>query len=109
MIMRNKKNFKKIIDTLKEKIKKITPSAEIILFGSRARGDYDSESDIDLLILIDEKEKIFEEKIIDICYEFELKYDVIIMPLIHSKKEWNSFPYNVSEIKYFIEKEGIKI
>jgi len=107
--MKNKKSFKKIIDKLKEKIKEISPSAEIILFGSRARGDYDSESDIDLLILIDKKKKITEEKIINLCYEFELKYDIIIMPLIHSKKEWNSFPYNVSEIKYFIEKEGIKI
>jgi len=99
----------KLLMLLKQKIKKEIPDAEIILFGSRARGDNDKDSDFDILILLEEKTKDKEEKIFNICFEFELENNIVITPLIHSRKEWNSFPLNVSEIEYFIEKEGIRI
>jgi predicted nucleotidyltransferase len=58
---------------LKERLSKIFPEVEIILFSSKARGDSDLESDIDLLILIDRPvNNEVEEKINDITYELEL-------------------------------------
>ena len=99
----------KIIKGLKEKIEKCLPGARVILFGSKARGEDTWESDVDLLILVDKKDREEIERIMDICFQFQMDYDVIISPLIHSKEEWNSFPLNISEIKYFIEKEGIRI
>ena len=36
-------------------IKNIDPSAEVILYSSRARGDAEQESDYDLLILTDDE------------------------------------------------------
>lgn len=52
--------LKKCCDSIRE----IDPSAEVILYGSRARGDAEPESDYDLLVLIDrdvtlEKEDLF--------------------------------------------------
>lgn len=44
---------KNIIPLIKKNIEEIDPSAEIILFGSRARGDERKDSDWDLLILTD--------------------------------------------------------
>lgn len=37
---------------LKERVLEKFPEAEIILYGSKARGDFGNESDMDLLILI---------------------------------------------------------
>ena len=37
----------------RDAVKKIEPSAEIILYGSRARGNAEPESDYDFLILTD--------------------------------------------------------
>lgn len=43
---------KKLFAAIKETIRKIEPDSTIVLFGSYARGDYNYNSDIDLLILV---------------------------------------------------------
>ncbi|HEY6976714.1 MAG TPA: nucleotidyltransferase domain-containing protein [Chitinophagaceae bacterium] len=45
------KNHDGILRSIKSAILKIVPDASIILFGSRARGDWHEESDWDILIL----------------------------------------------------------
>lgn len=60
---------------------------KVILFGSRARGDNREDSDIDLLIEFDPKNKsLFTiAKIInDIQNKFNLKVDIVSYPIIHS-------------------------
>ena len=44
-----------IPDKIREKLKTIDPYAKAILFGSRARGNPDPDSDWDILILLDKK------------------------------------------------------
>jgi hypothetical protein len=44
-----KDNERKALRELKERLLKKYPGVEIILYGSKARGDFDKESDIDLL------------------------------------------------------------
>ncbi len=50
------------INTICKKIKNMLTNSEVYLFGSRARGDYNQESDYDILIVVQEnlshKEKI---------------------------------------------------
>ncbi len=98
-----------ILRKLIKEIKKLEPKAEVVLFGSKARGDDRVESDTDLLILIGSDDGDKKEKIKDVCFQFELEYDILISPLVHTKEEWNFFPYNVSEIKYFIERDGVRL
>ncbi|GAB2591462.1 nucleotidyltransferase domain-containing protein [Spirosoma areae] len=57
---------------------------DVVLYGSYARGDYDDESDIDLMVLLkDEQVNTYAEirKIIDIETGFLLKYGLAISPL----------------------------
>ncbi len=44
-----------IIERIKNKVHSIDPTATVILYGSYARGDFNENSDIDLLILVDKK------------------------------------------------------
>lgn len=56
--------LKLILDELIQKILPIFGSKlkRVILFGSYARGDYDEESDIDVMFLIDDEAKTLQSK-----------------------------------------------
>lgn len=81
-------------DELKKRIKKAIedndPSAEIFLFGSRARGDYQYASDWDILILVDEPKVTneIEDKFRDNLYDIELETGQLISIFIYPKDEW---------------------
>jgi predicted nucleotidyltransferase len=62
---------------------------EIILFGSKARGDADVFSDIDLLLITSEPLHWKDEKVIvEILFDIGMTHDVIFSPLFASKEEW---------------------
>jgi predicted nucleotidyltransferase len=65
--------------------------SDVILFGSRMNRTYAIDSDYDVLIIVKKNyDNKFEEQIIDLCYDIDLKYDVIIDPHILSTTELQS-------------------
>ncbi len=95
---------------LKEKIKERFAEAKIILYGSKVRGDFDEESDIDILVLIDEDvNNQIEEEILKIVYEIELEYGVVFGKIIESKSFWNSELAKAMPLHQNIDKEGIPL
>jgi predicted nucleotidyltransferase len=81
---------------------------EVILFGSKARGDDNKESDIDLLVLTTEPITWNERKAINnALYEIQLKYDVIISPLITTVSKWAEGPFSVLPIHDEVSAQGI--
>ena len=65
------------------------PVEEIILFGSKARGDHDVFSDIDLLLVTTKPLHWREEKaIVETLFDIGMTHDVIFTPLFVSKEEW---------------------
>jgi predicted nucleotidyltransferase len=65
------------------------PVEEIILFGSKARGNHDAFSDIDLLLVTTEPLHWKGEKaIVEILFDIGMTHDVIFTPLFVSKEEW---------------------
>ena len=64
----------KIIFKIKEVVNRTAPDSDIILYGSRARGNSKSHSDWDLLILLNSQNISFdfETKFMDEFYEIEI-------------------------------------
>ena len=83
-------------DSFLENISKVIrtkdPYAEAFLFGSRARGDNRSDSDWDILILIDSLDitNEIEDKFRDELYNLELESGQIISTFIYSKDYWQN-------------------
>ena len=105
-----KENEIRALEELKEKIYEKFPDAEIILYGSKARGDTNEESDIDVLILINSHiNRKLKEEITEIMYDIELKYDVIFGNIIENLDFWNSPLANAMPFHWNIDKEGIHL
>lgn len=99
-----------ILSHIKNIILEQDPKAEIILYGSFARGDDRPDSDIDILVLV-EKENITwedEERFANHLYYLELKTNSVISPLIRSKKIWHE-KYPNTGLFINIKKEGIRL
>jgi predicted nucleotidyltransferase len=62
--------------------------SDIVLFGSRLKGESNADSDYDLLIILKHKPNWeLEREISDICYDIDLKYNVITDTLVISEPE----------------------
>ena len=83
----------KILADLKEHLIKNYDGSisKIVLFGSHARGESTGDSDYDILIVLDNDYSAKEENVIlDLCYDINLKYNILIDAHILSKKEMQS-------------------
>ena len=72
------------------KIQSVEPDAEILLYGSRARGDFKKDSDWDLIIILQTNAIGLrkEEELLDLIYDIELETGEVISPLIYSRSDW---------------------
>ena len=86
-----KKSEQNIFEMLKKTANSVVQSdGQVILFGSRARGDNREDSDWDLLIILDKDKLTWEDKhkISDAFYDLELQTGQLMIPIIHTKKFW---------------------
>ena len=79
----------KILAMVKTTVSSIDPNADLILYGSYARGDYNENSDIDLLVLINKETvtRADQKRIKYPLYDIEFETGTIISPMVFSKKE----------------------
>jgi predicted nucleotidyltransferase len=61
---------------------------DVILFGSKARGDSHPDSDIDILILVDDDDWRFSHAISRLAARISLNYDVLLGPRVIRQARW---------------------
>lgn len=83
----------------------------VILYGSYARGDFKSDSDIDIMILVDLADMEIEEyrhQLSDFTYDLNENYDVDIKPIaksnLHFQKWLSVYPFYAN-----VQREGVKL
>ncbi len=103
-------NLADILILLENKLKIIFGSSlkKIILYGSYARGDNDNESDIDLILLLDDNSKKNEQSISDLAAEFLIGYNILFSIVLESESQFYKY---MDVLPYFqnIHSEGIEI
>jgi hypothetical protein len=90
---------------LRKKLKNRVKS--VVLFGSRARGDFIRGADYDILVVVDKRQKSDENTLLNIGVDFLNKYNVLIGDFLCDEAEWERkrrFPIGLN-----IQKEGIHL
>jgi predicted nucleotidyltransferase len=80
-----------------------------VLYGSRARGDYDSQSDIDVAIIVRGLTRDLKNQILDVVAEVEFKHLVPLSAFVLSEDEFERLKKLERRIALDIESEGIPI
>ncbi len=90
--MSYEEKYKQLLEAIIRKAKEILPSgSRLVLYGSRARGDFREDSDWDLHITIDGPEKLSWDLYDTYAWPFSdigLLFDEIVSPRIYSHIGW---------------------
>jgi predicted nucleotidyltransferase len=86
------------------------PEAELILFGSRARGDAEPESDLDVLVLLEAEDIVETRRFVSDCaWEAGFEHDIVVVPVVYRKQDWEYGPERYSLLAAAVAKEGIPL
>ena len=99
-----------LLEQVKLTVHEIEPDADIILYGSRARGDAHAESDWDFLILLDGAvDDARTDAIRHRLYEIEWDAGEVLSSIVRSRQEWDTPLYQVTPLSKVIREQGIRI
>ncbi len=92
----------------KSAIREVAPEADVILFGSRARGDPHEYSDYDLIVLVDGPATMaLEDRIHANVYPIQLDTDAMFTLIVFSRREWDSPRYRAVPLHENVQREGV--
>lgn len=88
----------------------VLPVERVVLYGSKARGDDDSDSDIDLLILTSRPLDMAEGfRVTELLQPVQHRHHRIISPLRLSAEEWYHGVYQALGIRFEIDRDGVDV
>lgn len=102
-----------VLQELSEELHKVLGKEldKVILYGSYARGDNRSDSDVDVIALVkldEEKLKFVRRKLNVICSRIGLKYDLLISLVVKNERK---FYKDISILPFYqnIMKDGVVV
>jgi predicted nucleotidyltransferase len=99
-----------LLSECKSAIQQAAPGADVILFGSRARGDAQEDSDYDLLILIDSEHNVaVDRSIVEQLFPLEMRTGKVLTFFVYQRDQWNSPLFQAMPFHKNITKEGMVI
>ena len=89
-------------------VQEVAPSATVILYGSRARGSAEPESDYDLLVLVEGPwSRKLEDQIGDRLYALELESGTVLSLIVYEKHTWDTPLCKAMPLHRNVDREGI--
>ncbi len=99
-----------LLATCAAAIRRVAPEAEVILYGSVARGEDMPESDIDLLVLVPQEVTYeLEREIRGQTFEVEIEQGYVITTIIRQSTRWHAAPLSYTPLYHAIAREGVRV
>ena len=91
-------------------IRQVVPDADVILYGSRARGDANAYSDYDILVLTDGPGDIpVHKRMIESIYPLELDTGAVLTLAIYNREQWDTPLYRAMPFHKNVDREGVQL
>ncbi len=94
---------------LKDRVLKLTPLIDFRLFGSRARGDADEFSDMDVFMEFETVDRDLRNKVKNAAWETTLETGIVVTTLLFSRHEIEDSALRSSPIIRVIMEEGVSV
>jgi predicted nucleotidyltransferase len=82
---------------------------DVRLFGSVARGTNTPESDIDILVLVENDDRVTSDIVMDIAVDISLEYDVVISPIIMTSSHYANQLFRETAFFHALEQDGVSL
>ena len=103
-------NRAELLERVKQAVHEVEPAADIVLYGSHARGDAHNESDWDFLILLD---GVVDEARTDTIrhrlYDIEWDCGEVLCSIVRSRQEWGSSLHQTTPFAHMLREQGIRL
>lgn len=101
---------KTILEHFKTRLRERYRVHKVILFGSRARGDAEPESDLDVVVVLDDGiDAAAQEYVSDCAWEAGFAHGIVVVPVVFTRSEWEHGPERQSLFVRAVETEGVLV
>ena len=100
---------KAICHEFRERLLERVKVIECRLYGSRARGDAEDDSDFDIFVEVEDNDESTERIISDVAWEVGFENGVVITTVVYSRKELEEGPMQESLLYKNVIREGVSI
>ncbi len=99
---------KRVVENFKSLLLERVSLFKMVLFGSRARGDADPASDMDVVVILEGplNEKVKEE-VSECAWQAGFEHGIVLVPVVFTRDEWENGPESQSLLVQAVEAEGI--
>ncbi len=91
-----------ILELVKKYLKDDKSAVAAYLFGSYSRGDFTSESDLDILVISEEPSKT-REMLYDLSWDIQMMFDIPVSFIVISRGRWEK---GLTSLKEVVHEEG---
>jgi predicted nucleotidyltransferase len=97
-----------LLQRCKRAVTSVVAGADVILYGSRARGEADKDSDYDMLVIVNGPvDMALKEEILSKVYPLELETGAVLTLIVYAKQQWDSPLYRAMPFRKNVASEGV--